>query len=167
MEKKGKSLELAEPRDAIDLVPTWDPQLWWVLAAVAVIAALVLLVAILLRRKPVVDASKEKREAYLEAKAALSGDEVTEPRESAIRVSMILRRYLARSMNEPALFETHEEFIARHDGLKDLPDALKSEVGDFFSKLAADKYAPDDHVSIEANTTYAEGAALLERIHSA
>jgi len=167
MEKKGKSLELAESRDAIDLVPTWDPQLWWVLAAVAVIAALVLLVAILLRRKPVVDASKEKREAYLEAKAALSGDEVTEPRESAIRVSMILRRYLARSMNEPALFETHEEFIARHDGLKDLPDALKSEVGDFFSKLAADKYAPDDHVSIEANTTYAEGAALLERIHSA
>ena len=167
MEKKGKSLELAESRDAIDLVPTWDPQLWWVLAAVAVIAALVLLVAILLRRKPVVDASKEKREAYLGAKAALSGDEVTEPRESAIRVSMILRRYLARSMNEPALFETHEEFIARHDGLKDLPDALKSEVGDFFSKLAADKYAPDDHVSIEANTTYAEGAALLERIHSA
>ena len=41
MEKKGKSLELAESRDAIDLVPTWDPQLWWVLAAVAVIAALV------------------------------------------------------------------------------------------------------------------------------
>ena len=167
MEKKGKSLELAESRDAIDLVPTWDPQLWWVLAAVAVIAALVLLVVFLLRRKPVVDASKEKREAYLEAKAALSGDEVTEPGESAIRVSMILRRYLARSMNEPALFETHEEFIARHDGLKDLPDALKSEVGDFFSKLAADKYAPDDHVSMEANTTHAEGAALLERIHSA
>ena len=167
MENKGKSLELAESRDAIDLVPTWDPQLWWVLAAVAVIAALVLLVVRLLRRKPEVDASKEKREAYLEAKAALSGDAVTEPRESAIRVSMILRRYLARSMNEPALFETHEEFIARHDGLKDLPDALKSEVGDFFSKLAADKYAPDDHVSIEANTTYAEGAALLERIHSA
>ena len=167
MEKKGKSLELAESRDAIDLVPTWDPQLWWVLAAVAVIAAFVLLVVLLLRRKPVVDTSKEKREAYLEAKAALSGDEVTEPGESAIRVSMILRRYLARSMNEPALFETHEEFIARHDGLKDLPDALKSEVGVFFSKLAADKYAPDDHVSMEANTTHAEGAALLERIHSA
>jgi hypothetical protein len=167
MEKKGKSLELAESRDAIDLVPTWDPQLWWVFAAVAVIAAIVLLVVLLLRSKPVVDASQEKREAYLEAKAALSEDEVTEPGESAIRVSMILRRYLARSMNEPALFETHEEFIARHDGLKDLPDTLKSEVGDFFSKLAADKYAPDDHVSIEANTTHAEGAALLERIHSA
>ncbi len=167
MEEKAKSLELAESRDAIHLVPTWDPQLWWIFAAVAVMAIIVLLVVILLRKKPAIDALKEKREAYLEAKAALSDGEVTDPRESAIRVSMILRRYLARSMNEPALFETHEEFIARHDGLKDLPDDLKSEAGAFFSKLAASKYAPDDIVSIESNTTHAEGLTLLERIHSA
>ncbi len=167
MEEKGKSLELAESRDAIDLVPTWDPQLWWIFAAVAVIAAIVLLVVLLLRKKPVVDPLKEKREAYLEAKAAFSEGEVSDPRESAIQVSMILRRYLARSMNEPALFETHEEFISRHDGLKDLPDELKSELGAFFSKLAAAKYAPDDIVSVDASSTHAEGAALLERIHSA
>ena len=167
MEKNGNSFELAESRDAINLVPTWDPQLWWVFAAVAVFAAIVLLVVLLLRRKPVVDTSKEKREAYLEAKVALSGDAVTEPRESAIRVSMILRRYLARSMNEPALFETHEEFIARHDGLKDLPDDVKSEVGNFFSILAATKYAPDDIVSVDANSSQTAGAAILERIHSA
>ena len=167
MEKNGNSFEIAESRDAINLVPTWDPQLWWDFAAVAVFAAIVLLVVLLLRRKPVVDTSKEKREAYLEAKVALSGDAVTEPRESAIRVSMILRRYLARSMNEPALFETHEEFIARHDGLKDLPDDVKSEVGNFFSILAATKYAPDDIVSVDANSSQTEGAAILERIHSA
>jgi hypothetical protein len=167
MEEKAKSLELAESRDAIDLVPAWDPQLWWVFAAVAVIAAIVLVVVLLLRKKPVVDALKEKREAYLEAKAALSECDDPDPRESAIRVSMILRRYLARSMNEPALFETHEEVISRHDGLKDLPEELKSEVGAFFSKLAAVKYAPDDLVGVEASPTYAEGIALLERIHSA
>ena len=39
MEKNGNSFELAESRDAINLVPTWDPQLWWVFAAVAVFAA--------------------------------------------------------------------------------------------------------------------------------
>lgn len=167
MEEKGKSLELAESRDAIDLVPTWDPQLWWVFAAVAVVAAVVLLMVLLLRKKPVFDASKEKREAYLEAKAAFSGKVGTDPRESAIQVSMILRRYLARSMNEPALFETHEEFIARHDGLKNLPDDVRSEAGAFFSKLAAVKYAPDDIVGMDADHTSAEGAALLERIHSA
>ena len=167
MEEKGKSLELAEPRDAIHLVPTWDPQLWWIFAAVAVIAAIVLLVVILLRKKTVVDASKEKREAYLEAKTALSDCEGTELRESAIRVSMILRRYLARSMNEPALFETHEEFIARHDGLKSLPDDVRSEAGAFFSELAAVKYAPDDIIGLGADKTNAEGVALLERIHGA
>ncbi len=167
MEEKGKSLELAESRDALELVPTWDPQLWWVFAAVAVIGAIVLFVFLLFRKKPAFDALKEKREAYLEAKAAFSGSDAEPPRESAISVSMILRRYLARSMNEPALFETHEEFIARHDGLKNLPDDLKSEVAMFFSKLASAKYAPDDIVTTEATSTHAEGAALLERIHRA
>jgi hypothetical protein len=167
MEEKGKSLELAEPRDAIDLVPTWDPPIWWIFAAIAVIAAIVLLVVLLLRKKPVVDATKEKREAYLEAKAAFSAGEGTDPRESAIRVSMILRRYLARSMNEPALFETHEEFIARHDGLQSLPEDVRTEAGAFFSKLAAVKYAPDDIVGMAADNTNAEGVALLERIHGA
>ncbi len=167
MEEKGKSLELAESRDAIDLVPTWDPQLWWIFAAIAGIAAIVLLMVLLFRKRPVIDTLKEKREAYLQAKAAFSEEEVTDPRKSAIQVSMILRRYLARSMNEPALFETHEEFISRHDGLKDLSEDLKSEVAAFFSKLAAAKYAPDDIVSVDAKSTHTEGAALLERIHSA
>lgn len=165
MEGKVKSLELAESRDAIELVPTWEPQLWWFFAGAGVIAAIVLLLVLLLRRKTVIDAMKDKREAYLEARAAFGSQEPVDARETAIRVSMILRRYLARSMNEPALYQTHEEFISRHDGLKDLPEDLKSEVGAFFSKLAAKKYAPDDIAGVEAQGTVAEGAALLERIH--
>ena len=165
MEEKSKSFELAESREAIDLVPTWDPQLWWIFAAFIVIVIIVFLVALLLRKKTVFDASKEKSEAYLEAKVALSECDELDPRESAIRVSMILRRYLARSMNELALFETHDEFIARHDGLKDLPDDLKCGVAALFSKLAAVKYAPDDIVSIQAHPTFAEAGSLLERIH--
>ncbi len=165
MEEKSKSFELAESREAIDLVPTWDPQLWWIFAAFIVIVIIVFLVALLLRKKSVFDASKEKSEAYLEAKVAFSECDELGPRESAIRVSMILRRYLARSMNEPALYETHDEFIARHDGLKDLPNDLKCGVAALFSKLAAVKYAPDDIVNVEAHSTTAEGGSLLERIH--
>ncbi|MFM2199032.1 MAG: hypothetical protein RLZZ505_2464 [Verrucomicrobiota bacterium] len=167
MEEKGKSLELVESRDALELVPTWDPPLWWFFAAVILIVAIVLSLVFFLRKKPVPDAMKEKREAYLEAKAALSGSGAATLRESAIAVSIILRRYLARSMNEPALFETHEEFIARHDGLKNLPNDLRSEVAVFFSKLAAAKYAPDDIAAVEAVSPCVEGGALLERIHSA
>jgi len=167
MEGNGKILELAESRDAIELVPTWEPQLWWYFAGTALVAAIALAVILLFRKKPKVDLLKEKREAYQEAKAALGTDESGDARETAIRVSMILRRYLARSMYEPALFETHEEFVARHDGLKDLPEDVKAEVGSFFSKLAAVKYAPDDIACGDARGTNANGAALLERINGA
>lgn len=167
MEEKANSLELAESRDAIGLVPTWEPQLWWFFAAAAVIAVAVVLLILLLRKKPKVDLLKEKREAYQEAKTAFGAKESGDARENAILVSMILRRYLAKSMKEPALFETHEEFVARHDGLKDLTEEVRSAVGAFFSKLAAVKYAPDDIAVGEAQGTHAEGAALLERIHRA
>jgi hypothetical protein len=119
------------------------------------------------KKKPAVDLSKEKREAYAEAKAELGKIAGTDLRDTAIRVSVILRRYLSRSMNEPALFETHEEFVARHDGLKDLPEDVRSEVGEFFGKLAALKYAPDDIGSGDVQGINAGGAALLERVHGA
>jgi hypothetical protein len=167
MEVKAESLELAESRDAIELVPAWEPQLWWFLVAAAIIMALVLLLLLLLRKKPKVDPLKAKREAYREAKVAFGEKESGDVRENAIQVSMILRRYLAKSMKEPALFETHEEFVARHDGLKDLPEEVRSDVGLFFSKLAAIKYAPDDIVGLEMRGVHGEGSELLERIHRA
>lgn len=167
MEEKSNSLELAESRDAIALVPTWEPQLWWFFTAAAVIAVAVVLLILLLRKKPKADLLKEKREAYLEAKTAFGVKESGDARENAILVSMILRRYLAKSMKEPALFETHEEFVARHDGLKDMTEEVRSCVSVFFSKLAAVKYAPDDIAVGGAQGTHAEGAVLLERIHRA
>lgn len=165
--EKTNSLELAETRDAIDLVPTWEPQLWWFIVAAAVVVIFVGGLLLLLRKKPKVDLLKEKREAYREAKLAFGEKESGDARENAIKVSIILRRYLARSMNEPALFETHEEFVARHDGLKDLPEDVRSETGALFSKLAAVKYAPDDIAQLEIAGAHAEGSALLERIHRA
>jgi hypothetical protein len=168
MEDNKISLELSESRDAIEFVPTWEPQFWWLFVAFALFGILVLLIFVVTRKKPNIDSLKEKREAYLEAKSALAEEARGDVREKAIRVSMILRSYLAKTMNEPALYETQEEFVARHDGLKDLPDSVKSEVGFFFSKLAAIKYAPDDVVGLEIQGTVAEeGAALLERIHAA
>lgn len=158
-------MELVESRDAIELVPHREPQAWWFFAAALAIASLILLVIVLRRKRPAHDPAKERREAYLEAKAELAKECGGDSREAAIRVSLILRRYLAKSMDEPALFETHEEFISRHDILKDLPEDVRAEVGGFFSKLAAQKYAPDDAVGGSAPETEAEGAALLERIH--
>jgi len=41
-----------------------------------------------------------------------------------VLASLILREYLSSAAGDPALFETHEEFISRHDALQSLtPDA--------------------------------------------
>jgi hypothetical protein len=165
MEENQNSLELVESRSALELVPAWEPQAWWFFAAVALVILLLLLVHLFRSRKKVEDPDREKREAYKEAKADFHGHVAGNFREAAAWVSMVLRRYLARSMGEPALFETHEEFVSRHDGLKDLPDDVRREVGDFFTILAALKYAPEEGAPVTAEEITAGGTDLLERIH--
>ncbi len=165
MEEEQNSFELVETRDALDLVPTWEPQAWWFFAAAALGVLVLLLVHLFKSRKRGEDPDREKREAYKEAKADFKGYEGTNFREAAAWVSLVLRRYLVRSMQEPALFETHEEFVGRHDGLKDLPEDVRADVAVFFTKLAALKYAPEEGSPISAGEITSGGKDLLERIH--
>lgn len=166
MEEKENSFELVESRDAIELVPRWEPQAWWYFAAAGLILAVVLLVVMLRRKKEAVDPHREKREAYIEAKKDLAKTDAGELRDTAVLVSVILRRYLARSMQEPALFETQEEFVSRHDALRDLPEDVRQSVAEFFAKLAGVKYAPKQ-VMAQPAEIQAGGLELLERIHAA
>ncbi len=166
MDEKENSFELVESRDAIDLVPRWEPQAWWYFAAAVFVVALVVMVLLMKRKKSLADPHREKREAYAEAKKDFGLVEGAGVRDAAIRVSVILRRYLAKSMGEPSLFETHEEFVSRHDALKDLPEDVRDAVGRFFSRLAALKYAPVPPDEEPAGIT-ASGLELLERIHTA
>lgn len=166
MAENENSFELVESRDAIDLVPTWEPQAWWYFTAAAVISGIVLMVLIMRRKKTVADPGREKREAYKEAKEDFGKGIPADLRETAVRVSVILRRYLGRSMREPALFETHEEFVSRHDALKDLPEDVRQSVAEFFDRLAGLKYAPEPP-DAEPAAIHAGGLELLERIHTA
>lgn len=167
MEESENSFELVESRDAIDLVPSWEPQAWWYFTASAVVFGAVLLVLLMMRRKKsFADPGKEKREAYAEAIADFGQAAPGDLRQAAVRVSEILRRYLAKSMRESALYETHEEFVARHDALKDLPENVRQEIAVFFAKLAELKYAPEPPDS-EPAPIHAGGLELLERIHAA
>ena len=166
MEEKENSFKLVESRDAIDLVPRWEPQAWWYFAAAGVIFSMMLLVLVLRRKKVVADPGRDKREAYLAAKAGFAKGTAADPKEAAVTVSEILRRYLAGSMREPALFETHEEFISRHDALKDLPGDIRDSVAAFFAQLAELKYSPATPDADPA-AIHAGGLQLLERIHAA
>ncbi len=165
MEEKENAFELVESRDAMDLVPTWEVQPWWFLVAGTVLLLIGLLIVLGKRRKLSHDPHQRKREAYRAAKAELESIAESGSRETATAVSLALRNYLALSMDEPALFETHEEFIGRHEGLEGLPEDVRAETEAFFGKLAAMKYAPEDKPA--EGDIRGQGLALLERIHTA
>lgn len=75
--------------------------------------------------------------------AALAGCLMENPNQTATECSLIVRRYLSEITGDPALYETHEQWVMRHDALEDFNDSLKQQVGELFSKLAALKYAPE------------------------
>lgn len=160
-------LELVENRDAIELVPTWEPQWWWVAVAVVALFGIVLLVSFVRRKAIVEDPRKIEREAYRRARSDLAelggGDDCDYP----VEISIILRRYLADSLGEPALFQTHEEFIARHNALANYQEDFKETIQKFFSRLAQMKYGQEPVEEENTIQLKGESVELLERMHAA
>lgn len=167
MEEKVNQLELVESQEALRLVPTWELQAWWFFAAVGVVLLLILLIFFLRRKKNLIHLQEIKKQAYSAAKIELAALCSEDARGTAIELSFILRRYLARTMSEPALFETHEEFISRHDALAGFSAELRKEIGIFFTALSQIKYAPQDSLVKERGDIHATSLALLERMFQA
>jgi hypothetical protein len=62
------------------------------------------------------------------------------------------------------LFETHEEFVSRHDALLALTPEARAATETGFTRLAALKYAPEIPDAVPAEVV-AESRALLETLH--
>lgn len=167
MAESNTKYELAESHEAIDLVPTWELEWWWIALPVAALVMVGLLGYFLLRKTRTEDPNKNKREAFQQALSELAQLDASLGKENVIMVSLAMRKYLAKSMNEPALYETHEEFIGRHDAIKDLDENLKSEISAYFTQLAAIKYGPGEGEDIHVDVLKQSAINLLERIHSA
>ena len=152
-------MEPALPRDLLSDSPWWP----WIAAAVL---AVMLLAACwwLIRRKSGNSRARTRDQAWQEAMAALEQLPAATARETAVRTSLILRRFLARAAGDRSLFETHEEFISRHDALQPLTADCRERVTRTFTDLAAMKYAPepDDGDSGEIVRT---ARSLLEQLH--
>ncbi len=168
MAESTTTFELVESQDAMKLVPTWQLEWWWILMGVGALLVIVGLFFILLRKTRKSDPEQIKREAYREADNALFQMAQLPARDMAIEISLILRRYLAKCMNEPVLYETHEEFIGRHDAIKDFDVNLRVSISGYFSELASIKYGPDD-MPITEGVESLKGRAkeLLERMVAA
>jgi len=160
--------QLLEPDTIESLLPGW--WLPHILIAATILVALTLAAVLLIRAKNrprPADPAKIREEARLKAVAALEsarGGASSSPRDAAVLASLALRDYLARAADDPSLFETHEEFIARQDSLTALHEEARAAAAAGFSHLASLKYASEPPTST-ATEVIESSRNLLDELH--
>lgn len=156
---------LRDPIPADPFLPAASLPWWvWILIALAAVALIVIILRLFRRRKALacVDPSIARRRAL----AALEKiDPSHRAAEVATAISLILRRFLADTLGDPSLFETHEEFLARHASLDGLPDDQRQQTRDHFASLAHLKYGPDTEA--DAQALLSDSRTLLQNLHPA
>ena len=103
------------------------PELFWTPLMIAGASALLLVLLMLIlylayRKKSVVPPPTSKQIA-LTALDKLRHQEI-HMQEFSITLSMIMRQFIAGQTQDPALFETHQEFSQRIDSLSALPPKI-------------------------------------------
>ncbi len=153
-----------EPASPEALVPGYGLWPWFVAAGMLALLVIVLLIVFRKRRQAPASLLLQRIAAFSEASAALAEAGRTSARETAVLTSLILRKYLSVAANDPALFETHEEFISRHDSLQALTPDARAAAESGFTRLAALKYAPEAPAE-EPAQVITDSRALLETLH--
>ncbi len=80
-------------------------------------------------------------EAVALADLALLANEHLPLRAFALRLSFIMRTFLAGQTQDTALYETHEEFSLRMDSLSSLPESCQYDMRCLLELLAEQKYS--------------------------
>jgi hypothetical protein len=110
-----------------------------VVVALVVLLILTLLLIFLKRRgTPRFDAKAAREAARTEAIHVLDGIRNVTAREAAVQASLVLRKYLVTISGDPALFETHEETIARHRILHAFTEGVRHRPHSTFGTVNAD-----------------------------
>jgi len=143
MEEKAPNLQLQEPVLPESLVPAMDLTWLWIAIAVFVILTAVIILIGKRKKHSRMDPLALRRAAYKAAVKSFENTTADDARDAAVKSSMILRRFLADAVGDPALFETHEEFIIRRNSLGKLTPPAREAATTTFAKLARVKYAPE------------------------
>lgn len=134
-----------------------------VIAGLLILLALAWLVIRLIRKGRSVIPPTPGQIALGKVRALMSGQPGL--REASTGLSLILRAYLAGRSEDPALYETQQEFNRRADALSTLSGALQHEVRDFLQELSAHKYSSQTGSDAEkARHLGGQTAGLIERI---
>lgn len=161
----SKKFQLMESSSVEALIPKAEtPWLWITIGAVLLVALIIWLV----RRhmKNANNPANIREAAFKDAIAALDAILHDDAHTAALEASMTLRKYLSITAEDPALFETHEEFVSRHDALQKIPQSTREETAAIFNRLVTLKYAPDTTNANAANIID-DSRQLLHSLHAA
>ena len=164
MNETSSTFELLEPTSPEALVPDAWVEPWMIVVAALLVIGMLAVLIFRAKKSVTVDPLAVREGARAEAVQALMKIGAVEPREAAVQSSLILRRYLSAAAGDPALFETHEEYLSRHEALKDFSDEARGSAGIGFSRLAAMKYSADGK-DMETVQVIDGSRALLEVLH--
>ncbi len=164
MNEKSTSLQLQEPASPDALLPDSSLPMWWIAVAIAAVAILAMLVILWKRRSTPVSPAVPRKAAFVAALAELDRIGSADARSTTVQCSLILRKYLVATAKDPALFETHDEFISRHDALQALTQDARVATESGLARLALLKYAPE-MPAIDPKVILTESRALLETLH--
>jgi hypothetical protein len=142
---------------------------WWIWSLVATAVLLIVVVTILLIRKhrgkcarrTDLDEARARLVALKERAVNLS------PEEIATKTSIIIRHYLEAAFDDPAIFETKEEFTLRTTALPSLEAETRSAIVHHLQQLSELKYEPHANSTAaitRANTLIDEAEQLLAHI---
>lgn len=146
----------------------WLTPLEWCLAISLVLAVIGLIVwrFIARHRKKIVPPPTHE-EIALSAIREIEGSPIS-LRECCLRLSLVLRTYLTGEADDPALYETHQEFNRRVDSLASIPETEQEEMRRLLEYMASVKYAGETRGDCaEVGKLCAEARELVVRIHAA
>lgn len=132
---------------------------------VALAALLALGVIWWIRRSKRAEAAEPSPLEVAQAQLRELGEQLPPLRECGLRVSLIIRRYLQGTVQDPALYETHEEFSRRLDALGSVPEECRYATRELLERLADLKYAGTaEQDPAQARRLIEQASALLHRI---
>lgn len=142
----------------------WIPAMWFFIASL-VIAGIFLLIWRLRRKHAPAPLTQE----VIALKKLEELEQQLPPlRECSLRLSLILRSYLTGETQDPALFETHEEFSHRLDALSKVPEDFQYDTRFLLEGLADLKYSGvTDQDPVRARNFIEQTRSLISHIADA
>ena len=161
--------ELHDIADPAPYLPGIAVPLWfWIALATLLFLGVSCVLFFILRRTspaqpPELSFYGESRRTLERLRESLAGRSLAEV---ATDASLIMRHYLVVTLQEPALYETHEEFLLRPDALEELPAGARERLAPLLDQLAQAKYSPSARNEQAANDLVNSCLQVLQGLES-